>query len=260
MTWLVLILVAIAALADFLGGYLTIAKKRLSGNTILYFIAIAAGFILAACILDRVPETMKENPQGALFILVGFMAIYLIENLFSTHAHSEVVPDHGHAFVGRERGCEHLISPSAGYAALVGLALHAFFDGVAIAAGFLMSHHTGILMFLAVIFHKVPEGFSISSLMMASGRSRLAGLLSSLVLGAATFLGGVFAILTGSGHLGFARALLTLATGTFLYIGASDLIPATNEGKNRLSVLFVLLGIALFMISVFFLKRAGIHP
>lgn len=260
MTVLVLSLAAIAALADFLGGYLTVVKKRLSENTLLYFIALAAGFILAACILDRVPETMKENPRGALFILVGFMVIYLIENLFSTHAHSQVLPDHGHAFVGRERGCEHLISPSAGYAALVGLALHAFFDGVAISAGFLMSRHTGVLMFLAVIFHKIPEGFSISSLMMASGRSRRAGLLSALILGVATFLGAVFTIVTGSGHVGFARALLTLATGTFLYIGASDLIPATNEGKNRLSVLFVLLGIALFMLSVFFLGKAGIHP
>jgi len=266
-----LILVGIAALADIIGGYLTIIKRRLSRDTLLYFIALAAGFILSACILDRVPETMKENPRGALWILVGFMVIYLVENLFSTHAHTAeevqthiekegTFHEHSHSFVAQDVGCEYLIAPSASYAALLGLAIHAFFDGVAITAGFAVSNHTGALMFLAVIFHKIPEGFSISSLIMGAGGSKRGGVLSALILGIATFTGGVFAYLVGSSNTGLARALLTLATGSFLYIGASDLIPATNQGRNKISIIFVMFGILLFALSLYLLGVAGIHP
>ena len=46
--------------------------------------------------------------------------------------------------------------------ALVGLAIHTFFDGVAIASGFLASTNIGFLIFFAVLLHKIPEGFTVN--------------------------------------------------------------------------------------------------
>jgi len=59
----------------------------------------------------------------------------------------------------------------AAWSALAGLALHAFFDGALIAAGFWVSMQLGILLFLAIFLHKIPEGFTAASIMRASGRS-----------------------------------------------------------------------------------------
>jgi zinc transporter ZupT len=77
----------------------------------------------------------------------------------------------------------------ASYAALLGLVIHTFFDGVAIASGLLVSTSLGVVIFLAIFLHKLPEGFTVASLMLASGQSRRAAFWSSAILGGATLLG-----------------------------------------------------------------------
>ena len=64
-----------------------------------------------------------------------------------------------------------------GNAVLVGLSVHALFDGVAIGSGFVVSNWLGWLIFLAILLHKAPEGFTMASVMLASGRSRRNGIL-----------------------------------------------------------------------------------
>lgn len=218
------------------------------------------------------PEALTvSNPHGPYYILLGFIAIYLVENLFSTHAHVHGADehvhdphadeaDHGHALVSQFQPEECLISPVAAGAALWGLLLHTLFDGVAIAAGFLTSRHTGIVMFLAVIFHKFPEGFSMSALMLAAGRNARSAVMSAGLLGVSTVLGAILASIVASSQKGSAQIFLTLATGSFLYIGCSDMIPATNKGQDRKAVVLVLLGIALFMASNQALRLAGVEP
>ncbi|MBI2252169.1 MAG: ZIP family metal transporter [Armatimonadetes bacterium] len=254
---LILFLAFLAGLMDILGGYLTLIKKQLSRQTLRYFIAIAAGFILSAAILDRIPEAMVNNPNGALFILIGFLIIYLIENLFAIHAHENSSQEHTHALVCEPQE-ECFIEKQASLTAFIGLLVHTFFDGVAIASGFITSLHTGILMFLAVFFHKLPEGFSMSSLVLAANQGRKFALFSAIALGVSTFLGAIFAYYLGFSNNNLTRILLTLATGTFLYIGASDLIPATNACRDRHSILFVMLGVVLFYISLYILQIIGI--
>ena len=50
---------------------------------------------------------------------------------------------------------------------------------------------TLVLLFIAVLLHKLPEGFTIASVMLASGRSRAAALGAGLALGVLTLLGAV---------------------------------------------------------------------
>ena len=70
---------------------------------------------------------------------------------------------------------------------LGGLSVHALFDGVAIGSGFRgESNALGWLIFLAVFLHKAPEGFTMASVMLASGRSRAAAFYSAVALAIAT--------------------------------------------------------------------------
>ena len=61
------------------------------------------------------------------------------------------------------------------------------------------------MIFVAIFLHKIPEGFTVASLMLASGQSRGAALASSAILGAATLAGMalmfVGAVLAGFGYL-----------------------------------------------------------
>lgn len=267
-TGVALLLATLAAAAEVAGGALTLLHRRPGKTLLLQLTGIAAGFILATVLLDRVPMVMHDNPRGGLYMLAGFLVIYLIENLFSTHAHSHdrgahvhvhepPGMGHSHSLVSQFQSHQCLISPASAYAAFVGLALHTFLDGVAISAGFAASPYTGFLMFLAVIFHKLPEGFSMSSLMLAAGRGRRMAFGAAALLGLATVLGALTALYVSAIRPAAAPGLLAVATGSFLYIGASDLIPATNGGDRR-AIWSVLLGVALYALSAWVLLLSGL--
>ncbi|HKE90054.1 MAG TPA: ZIP family metal transporter, partial [Gemmatimonadales bacterium] len=129
----------------------------------------------------------------------------------------------------------HTVNAVAGSSALVGLLLHTFFDGVAIASAFLVGRELGLLVFVAIVLHKLPEGVTISSLMLAGGRPARAAIEAAGLLGIAT-VGGV--LLTD--HLAFLVSHgLALSGGVTLYVAASNLVPEF-QGKPgwRLPVAF----------------------
>ena len=126
-------------------------------NTLL---SVGAGFMLAAAILEVIPRSVALNESAAVIILAGYLFVHLVEHTIATHFH-----------FGEETHLDQILGPRAAYSALGGLVLHTFFDGALIAAGFWVSMHFGMLMFLAIVLHKIPEGFTAASIMRASGRS-----------------------------------------------------------------------------------------
>ncbi len=130
-----------------------------------------------------------------------------------------------------------------GYAAVLGLAIHTFFDGVAISSGLLVSRSLGLLIFVAIFLHKIPEGFTVASLMLASGQGKRRAFLSSAVLGAATLVG-VALMLVWRAHVGIA---LPVSAGVTLYVAASDLIPEVNHEPGARMALLVFLGVAIML-------------
>ena len=127
----------------------------------------------------------------------------------------------------------------------MGLGIHTFFDGVAIASGFLVSGWLGIVIFMAIVLHKLPEGFAISSLMLAGGESRKNALLGAMLLGAATVVG---VLLTGLMKAAVAFTL-PVSAGVTLYVAASDLMPEVNREPGPWMAILVFIGVAaLFVI------------
>jgi ZIP family zinc transporter/zinc and cadmium transporter len=131
-----------------------------------------------------------------------------------------------------------------GFSALVGLSIHTFFDGVSISSGFLVSVPLGLLIFFAVVLHKIPEGFTVASIMLASGRSRSIAWGSSMVLGAAT-LAGVFTMALFRHQVSYG---LPLAAGVTIYVAATDLMPEVNHEPGVKMALVVFLGVGLLFL------------
>src|SRR6201993_917421 len=88
------------------------------------------------------------------FVLVGSFLVHFFEHTLAPHFH-----------FGEETHHEQMSHAHASYAALLGLMIHTFFDGVAIASGLLVSTWLGGVIFVAVFLHKLPEGFTVASLM-----------------------------------------------------------------------------------------------
>jgi ZIP family zinc transporter/zinc and cadmium transporter len=239
----------VAALANVAGGVLAATRTGWDRVRQGHFVAAGAGFMLAAVILRMIPASERlAASQGTSGLQVG--TLVLLGYLFVHFAEHVLV---GHFHFGEETHHEHWVEPVVGTTALFGLGLHTFFDGVSIGSGFLVQPALGVLVAIAVFLHKVPEGFTVASIMVAAGRTRRQAVWSSALLGAAT-IAGVSSI---SLWEGLVRYALPFSAGTALYVAASDLIPAVNETKGIRMPLFVFLGVAFFYATETVLQRLG---
>lgn len=230
---LALLLGLTAAAANILGG-LFILHREWSRQYLKYFLALGAGFMLAAAILEILPEAVSMTGSIAyFFVLVGYFIVHFFEHTLAPHFH-----------FGEETHPEHLVPDHAVVSALLGLSIHTFFDGVAIASGFLVSGWLGGVIFLAVFLHKIPEGFTVASLMIASGQSRRMALYAAILLGAATVVGVLLMGLLRS-EVGYA---LPISAGVTLYVAATDLIPEVNREPDTRMALLVFLGVSLMLL------------
>ncbi len=228
----------LAAVANIFGG-LIIIKANWPREYLKYFLAVGSGFMLAAAFLEMIPKSLELLHASPAFILAGYLAVHLFEHGFVSHFH-----------FGEEVHREEVLNPRVAISALVGLMSHTFFDGVTIASGFILSNQLGHLLFVAVILHKLPEGFTVSSIMMASGRTKTFSLLAAASLGAATLAG----VLTMGLVKGLVNYGLPLSAGVTIYVAASDLMPEVNEEPGVKLALSVFAGVLFFIIT-----RAILH-
>jgi zinc and cadmium transporter len=233
-----------AAFANVIGGSL-IVNREWSRGYLRYFMALGAGFMLATALLEMIPESLKLRADASgssallnstdsvfFFVLAGYFVVHFFEHTVAPHFH-----------FGEETHHEEISHAHASYAALLGLVIHTFFDGVAIASGLLVSTWLGGVIFIAIFLHKFPEGFTVASMMLASGQSKRAAFTSSVILGAATMVGmGLMFLLRG--EVGYA---LPFSAGVTLYVAASDLIPEVNREPKFGMAVMVFVGVAVML-------------
>ena len=219
-----------AALANIFGGAI-IVQRNWERAYLRYFVALGAGFMLATSMVEMVPESLERGGRYAAFlVLLGYLIVHFFEHTVTPHFH-----------FGEETHTDEFMHAHKGYSVLAGLMIHTFFDGIAIASGFIVSSWLGWLIFFAVFLHKIPEGFTIASVMLASGRSRKVAWFGSVLLGLAT-MAGVLTMALFRYHVDLG---LPLAAGVTIYVAASDLIPEVNREPGVKMALVVFVGVAM---------------
>src|SRR6202011_2476481 len=121
-----------AAVANIFGGAI-ILQRHWERPHLGYFVALGAGFMLATALVEMVPESLELRGRSAAFlILLGYLIIHFFEHTVTPHFH-----------FGEETHHDEFVHSHKGYSVLLGLIIHTFFDGIAIASGFLVSHWLG---------------------------------------------------------------------------------------------------------------------
>jgi ZIP family zinc transporter/zinc and cadmium transporter len=159
--------------------------------------------------------------------------VHLLEHTINSHFH-----------FGEETHPGEFVSRHTGNSVMAGLSVHALFDGVAIGSGFVVSNALGWLIFLAVFLHKAPEGFTMASVMLASGRTRVTAFYSAVALAVAT-LAGVLVIELVPTWLPYG---LPISAGVALYVAATDLVPEVNREPGIRMALVFFAGVAAFLL------------
>jgi zinc transporter ZupT len=242
----------LAAGANVIGGLLLVKSGiyRWGERFLKYLVALGAGFMLAAIFIEILPESIKLWTSTAngesrselivwamTLLLAGYLLIQFFEHTLASHFH-----------FGAETHPESFIRPSSAYTAVGGRLIHTFFDGVSIASAFLVNFKVGLLVFIAILLHKMPEGFTVASIMLATGRSTKAALIATSATGVATLAGVIGVAVLDSRMTDAVRYALPFSAGVTLYVAASDLIPEVNhkEERNPTVSIVVFVGVALF--------------
>ena len=223
----------VAAGGNVLGGYFVV-RREWPRRYLNYFVALGAGYMLSVAFLEVIPESIHlAGERALLFVLIGYFLIHLFEHTIAPHFH-----------FGEETHTEEMHVHHARSTVLLGMAIHTFFDGVAIAAGFLVSNWLGVVIFVAVFLHKLPEGFTIASVVLASGQGKHRAVRAAGLLGAATLAG----VLLTSQLQGQLKYALPLSGGVTLYVAATDLLPELNREPDWRMALLVFVGVASMLI------------
>ncbi len=230
-----LVYALIATLASIFGGLLPLYTKIKDIKT-HYLIGFAAGVLISTAMFEILPEALsKIGPaEFALPIALGFFSLYLVEKVAMIHACKEL-------------GCE---IHQVGWVGLIGLGLESLLDGIAITIGYLSNPMLGFIIALAVIVHELPVGFSTSIVMRASGYSVEKSLIALVATSVLTVVGAFISPLFPSTIFG---PVLAFTAGTFIYIGASDLLPEAHQTIDWAVVGTVLAGALLIPLVSFFL-------
>lgn len=224
------ILLGLTASAANVFGGAVIVQKQWDRNFLRYFVALGAGFMLATALVEMVPESFQlAGRKGALLVLIGYLLVHFFEHTITPHFH-----------YGEETHSDEYVHSHRRVSVLFGLLIHTFFDGIAITSGFLVSPWLGWIIFLAVFLHKIPEGFTVTSVMLASGLSKGRSWFASVMLGMAT-MAGVLTMAVGKHAVSYG---LPIAAGVTIYVAASDLIPEVNREPGVKMALIVFVGVA----------------
>jgi zinc transporter ZupT len=217
----------IATLASILGGVLPLYTKIKEIRT-QYLIGFAAGVLVSTALFEILPEALKviEPAKLGLPLSLGFFSLYVVEKVAMIHACTETECDIHHA----------------GWVGLIGLSLESLLDGIAIAIGYLTNPMLGLFIALAVIVHELPVGFSTSIIMRSSGYSVEKSLVALIVTSFLTVAGALISQIFPAHLFG---QVLAFTAGTFIYIGASDLLPEAHRSVDWTVVFTVLVGAAL---------------
>lgn len=225
---------------SFAGGLVPLVR-RWTKPQLRTLIGLSAGIILGVLFFDLLPQVSQATPYFFTFALAGFTLLLALEKFVFIHPHET----------------EELAGRRSGLAAYVGISFHSLMDGLALGSSTMLPSLASPVVF-AILAHKVPDTFSLASILTFFGYSRRRTMLLLLFFSLLTPLGGILAmwLLRGVGEATLG-ALLGVASGTFLFIATSDLLPHAHEDHSSRfrNLAAVLLG----MLVIGLTRRYGGH-
>ncbi len=286
-------------LASLLGGYLPF-RGRVSHSTLQFYLSASAGVMLGASFFHVMPDAFKmcEKVSEGYFgwwMSLAVVGLFCIERFIAPHSHevngaghqrhNKNDHDHSHEHEHDHNWKTEHVSASvdpkeqraaapavAGWAAVIGLTIHTFMNGVGLAGAVHYDFHPpegnvvawllpGWAIFLAIILHKPADALAISTVLSRKGTNRQK--IKLVQVGFALMVPvGVLAFTLTEGAIGedmknqLTGAALAFSAGTFLFIALSDLLPEVQfHGHDRLRLFLTLTAAVALMGGIAWLEK-----
>lgn len=218
------------ALITAAGIFAVRAKAQTARRHEGWFVAFAAGILIAVPLLHLVPESIERSGSAPAGLLGGYLLFYLL----------------GRFVAARVCGDPHEAPRALGLIAVAGIGLHSFLDGMVLAVGFGAGDETGLLTAAGLVLHEFPEGIVTYTLLLFSGMTERRALLLALAAAAVTTpLGTMVAVpIVAALDPPTLGLMLAVSAGALLYLGATHLLPHAEREKGHYSLAAVFGGVA----------------
>lgn len=219
-------------------GLLLFFFKKINSSILNQFIAIWAGSMLAISLVHIFPEAIEKTSYAAYAFIVGFLVIYLIEEILTPHAH-----DHGHGDHIHEDPHEH--HDHIAIVSFIAIFIHTLFDGLGIRAGFNISAQIWYTILVGIAIHQIPVSLSLAAIFRESKFNKKIQILYIVFFAFAAPIGYMISsiILSNASDV-FTGIITAFAGGSLLYVATADLLPIIHSQTNRkyITVLFFIIG------------------
>jgi zinc and cadmium transporter len=236
-----------------------------------HLLSLAAGALMATAFTRLLPEAFElsvsagVSPQTMFAaLLVGLVFFFLLDKAELWHHGHEHGHSHGeahhshHAHASHDHGThEHHAHDdyqahnhhSGGWAVLLGDSVHAFGDGILIAAAFVADPRLGVAAALAVMAHEVPHHVGDLVVLRQTLSNPRAALFKLTLAGGVTAIGGVVGYVLVGALKAYLPYFLVAAASSFIYVALADLIPQLQKRlsprETAAQVAWLFAGIAL---------------
>jgi len=238
--WSVILVSSLACLVTSIGIYVISKYEQWGREHSTYFMSFAAGVLIAVSFMHIIPKSFQMNDEAPMFLLVGFLGIYLSNRLVRLYVCHEY------------ESADYAI----GIIPMLGIGFHSFVDGVIYSVTFNVSALTGVLAAIGMVLHEFPEGIVTFVLLERGGFSRKKSALYAFIAAAVstplgTLVSYPFINRIKPATLGI---WLAVSAGALVYVGASHLLPAVEREQKRYSILALVAGV-LIALGIVLSKR-----
>ncbi|HRX81154.1 MAG: ZIP family metal transporter [Planctomycetaceae bacterium] len=243
---LLIVYCVLIVVASLLGGWLPFLVN-LTHRRMQLLMSFVGGLMLGVALLHLIPHALAEAQSVdhvAYSVVAGVLLTFFMIRFFHVHQHGHEVGDghehhedtcdhgpHEHA-----HGSDHTHTHHLSWSGLFfGLAMHTFFDGLALGASVTAGSHgegavlVGIGTFLAIVLHKPLDSLSLTCVMSGGRWTRKSITLVNLAFASMCPLGAIV-FCFGLGGLASSQPIilscaLGFAGGIFLCISLADILP-----------------------------------
>jgi ZIP family zinc transporter len=216
----VLLLALVSGLTTLLGVVLAIRLEK-NVRALAVGIGFSAGLMLLISGAELLPASLSVAGAGPTWAGLGLGAAVI--------AALHVLIPHVHLF--EERGLLEASMLRKGALVGLGLILHDFPEGIAMASAYVDSPSLGVLVALAIALHNVPEEFAMAAPAVATRRRTLL-----FAMAAVSALAEPAGALVGLTVVGMEPALnaffMALAAGAMIFVSVHELVPMAARLGN----------------------------
>jgi len=229
----VILIVIISVLGPIIGSLIGVLKRP----TLAYMcnmLCFAAGVMLGISFLELIPESIHISSVGVCVggLVTGSLVMYGVDRIIP-HIHPELC--------AQEQGCN--LQRTSVYL-ILGIFLHNFPEGMAIAIGAVTEVKVSFIIALAIAIHNIPEGICTSAPYYHTTGKRLKSFLVSSSTAVPILIGYLLARhLFGSIPPMVIGFIIGATAGLMIYITVDEIIPNSCAGTDHQTIFSLLSGI-----------------